>query len=533
MAQQRRGYGDGKRNPLEAAPTLIDVDAATYGTVADMPASGRIVARAVPILELRPDRSQPRRTLPSVLRGMWSGRSADMPQILSTWVDMAWAALGTSELPRNIKQIIESGGDGDLPASAEALVTDLFALVGLAGSIHRNGLINPIHATRGGMIESGERRWLAYHLLQMFGVGDYSTIPTVQKGNIDPWLQAAENGSRSPLDAIGMARQLALLVMAMYEGDEGIAFDDYDALVLPGAIDRGYYAQVANGSMFSIKRGMLQKILQVTGLKSKSQVSQYRALLAIPDDLWLKADAQHWTEFEIREYVASLKAAEKEPIGLRGVNLSPESDYEEIAPERGAPTAPTVPNVGLYGGSHVQPEPESDDGQLRYDEDEDWGNPDDADDVDYVARFHRDALFIYASDPDDDDDDDYVAPRAPSPARKVPSPEGKESSKPKTLSTKAILDDVKWGAAIRLLAYVKGTASRNDPLAAHMQELMTVSDNDISYWVNLPESGAEWWEDVVGARNEAIVAHLNAHLKQLEAYLDYLVQVGNDLHRPK
>lgn len=507
MAQQRRGYGDGKRNPLEVAPTLTEADAATYGTVADMPSSGRIVARAVPILELRPDRSQPRRTLPSVLRGMWSGRSADMPQILSTWVDMAWAALGTSELPRNIKQIIESGGDGDLPASAEALVTDLFALVGLAGSIHRNGLINPIHATRGGMIESGERRWLAYHLLQMFGVGDYSTIPTVQKGNIDPWLQAAENGSRSPLDAIGMARQLALLVMAMYEGDEGIAFDDYDALVLPGAIDRGYYAQVANGSMFSIKRGMLQKILQVTGLKSKSQVSQYRALLAIPDDLWLKADAQHWTEFEIREYVASLKAAEKEPIGLRGVNLSPESDDEKIAPERGAPTVPTAPNVGLYGGSQGQPE--SDDGQLRYDDDEVWG------------------------DPDDDDDDDYVAPRAPSPARKVPSPEGKESSKPKTLSTKAILDDVKWGAAIRLLAYVKGTASRNDPLAAHMQELMTVSDNDISYWVNLPESGAEWWEDVVGARNEAIVAHLNAHLKHLEAYLDYLVQVGNDLYRPK
>ena len=504
MAQQRRGYGDGKRNPLEAAPTLIDVDAATYGTVADMPASGRIVARAVPILELRPDRSQPRRTLPSVLRGMWSGRSADMPQILSTWVDMAWAALGTSELPRNIKQIIESGGDGDLPASAEALVTDLFALVGLAGSIHRNGLINPIHATRGGMIESGERRWLAYHLLQMFGVGDYSTIPTVQKGNIDPWLQAAENGSRSPLDAIGMARQLALLVMAMYEGDEGIAFDDYDALVLPGAIDRGYYAQVANGSMFSIKRGMLQKILQVTGLKSKSQVSQYRALLAIPDDLWLKADAQHWTEFEIREYVASLKAAEKEPIGLRGVNLSPESDDEEIAPERGAPTVPTAPNVGLYGGSQVQPEP--DDGQLRYDEDEDWGNP---------------------------DDDDYVAPRAPSPARKVASQEGKEPTKPKTLSTKAILDDPQWGAAIRLLAYVKGTAPRHDPLSANMQELMTISPSDIGYLVNLSGGSAQWWENVVSARNEAIVAHLNAHLKHLEAYLDYLVQVGNDLYRPK
>ena len=509
---------------------VLAATVANYGITLP-PASGRIVASPVAILALRPDRSQPRRTLPSVLRGMWSGRSADMPQILSTWVDMAWAALGTSELPRNIKQIIESGGDGDLPASAEALVTDLFALVGLAGSIHRNGLINPIHATRGGMIESGERRWLAYHLLQMFGVGDYSTIPTVQKGNIDPWLQAAENGSRSPLDAIGMARQLALLVMAMYEGDEGIAFDDYDALVLPGAVDRGYYAQVANGSMFSIKRGMLQKILQVTGLKSKSQVSQYRALLAIPDDLWLKADAQHWTEFEIREYVASLKAAEKEPIGLRGVNLSPESDYEEIAPERGAPTVPTAPNVGLYGGSHVQPE--SDDGQLRYDEDEDWGNPDAADDVDYVARFHRDALFIYASDPDDDDDGDYVAPRPPSPARKVPSPEGKVPTKPKTLSTKAILEDAQWGAAIRLLAYVKGTAPRHDPLSANMQELMTISPSDIGYLVNLSGGSAQWWENVVGARNEAIVAHLNAHLKHLEAYLDYLVQVGNDLYRPK
>jgi len=233
----------------------------------------------------------------------------------------------------------------------------------------------------------------------------------------------------------------------------------------------------------------------------------------------------------VREYKFSLKSGGEKFDTSTPVDVSPESDDEEIAPGRGAPTVPTAPNVGLYGGSQVQPEP--DDGQLRYDEEEDWGDADDADDVDYVARFHRDALFIYASEPDDDDDDDYVAPRPPSPARKVPSPEGKESSKPKTLSTKAILDDVKWGAAIRLLAYVKGTASRNDPLAAHMQELMTVSDNDISYWVNLPESGAEWWEDVVGARNEAIVAHLNAHLKHLEAYLDYLVQVGNDLYRPK
>jgi len=507
MAQQRRGYGDGKRNPLEVAPTLTEADAATYGTVADMPSSGRIVARAVPILELRPDRSQPRKMLPVELRGMWSGRSADAPGILTTWIDMVWSALGTSELPRDIKRMIESGGDSDLPASEEILIKHFFELVGLAGSIYREGLNDAIHATRGGIIESGERRWWAHHLLQLYRVGDYATIAVVQKGNIDPWMQAAENGARTPLNAISMARQLALLIMNMYEGDEGIAFDAYDALVLPGLADRGYYAQVANGNLYRVKRGLGARILQVTGLKSMAQVSHYRALLDIPDDLWLKADAQNWSEGEVREYKFSLKSGGEKFDTSTPVDVSPESGDEKIAPGRGAPTVPTAPNVGLYGGSQGQPEP--DDGQLRYDADEDWGNP------------------------DDDDDDDYVAPRAPSPARKVASQEGKEPTKPKTLSTKAILDDPQWGAAIRLLAYVKGTAPRHDPLSANMQELMTISPSDIGYLVNLSGGSAQWWENVVSARNEAIVAHLNAHLKHLEAYLDYLVQVGNDLYRPK
>jgi hypothetical protein len=54
-------------------------------------------------------------------------------------------------------------------------------------------------------------------------------------------------------------------------------------------------------------------VLQVTGLKSKAQISHYRALLNIPDALWDKADEQSWTEFAIREYMASMKPESPTP----------------------------------------------------------------------------------------------------------------------------------------------------------------------------------------------------------------------------
>jgi hypothetical protein len=60
-------------------------------------------------------------------------------------------------------------------------------------------------------------------------------------------------------------------------------------------------------------------------LKSIRQISQYRALLSIPNDLWKIADAQNWTEFGIRSHIESIEQQNIEQIV--SLPTSPETAY--------------------------------------------------------------------------------------------------------------------------------------------------------------------------------------------------------------
>jgi hypothetical protein len=91
-------------------------------------------------------------------------------------------------------------GDGD----TEALVVNnnpalqaLIELAALAASIRRDGLTNPITVINLGnkryQLETGERRWLAYHLLyQMLPDAKWRHIPARVMSELDVWRQAAE-----------------------------------------------------------------------------------------------------------------------------------------------------------------------------------------------------------------------------------------------------------------------------------------------------------------------------------------------------
>lgn len=289
---------------------------AIFGTRGAPPAietdTGRVTAKPVLINLITPDLRQPRRVIPAVVRAQWDGDPIEMPTLLSNWHLLVEERLG---ITIDLSKVLRGEGDGidDIKTDDPALAS-YFEVIHLAASIYRDGLVNPIRVVkrRGGyLLESGERRWVAYQMLHLHVSGDFASIPAIERLRLDVWAQAAENGARSPLNAIGMARQLALLIMAMYEHDDGVSFDSYGKLVLPGECDRKYYAQVANGNIFRIKKGMGERVLSVTGLKSLKQLSQYRALLDIPDALWLKADEQNWSENAIREYVSASKPSEE------------------------------------------------------------------------------------------------------------------------------------------------------------------------------------------------------------------------------
>lgn len=258
----------------------------------------RIVAKPIKIFELRADRKQPRRTVPPSVRGDWDGRADAVPGLLTKWRSSA-----EKELSReiNVAHIFKGyEQEIDVDPKTQPVADKFLSLVNLASGIRREGLLNPIQINRignGGEIVAGERRWLAHHLLAMFSdePKKWESIPAVDV-EPDVWKQAQENGNRSPLNAIEMARQLALLIMDMYEGDDGVQFDSYDALVSPGGSDRPFYAQVADGMSYRIKRGFSDKIVEATGLKSRKQINHYRNLLNLDNETWVIADEENWTE---------------------------------------------------------------------------------------------------------------------------------------------------------------------------------------------------------------------------------------------
>ena len=333
-----RNYDNDKANPFANgdSPSITDVDQSIYGEV-DVPSSGRVVAKPLPLAEIWPDLRQPRRAIPLAVRGQWDGDPRDVQAVLSMWHKQAEQYTGETI---NATHWVMSNGDGrDVDPDANPVLAEYVELLQLAASILQNGLANPISVVkRGGayVVETGERRLLAHHLLSMYAdANKYSRVPAIIKDKADTWRQAAENGARRPLNAIGMARQLALLIMDMYDKDNGVDFGTYEDVVLPGEVDRKYYAQVANGNSYQIKRGMGQRILDVTGLKNRQTLSLYRKLLAmydlpshIADRVWLKADLESWTENKVRTHAETIFALSDYGLPEHAI---PIDDAEEAA----------------------------------------------------------------------------------------------------------------------------------------------------------------------------------------------------------
>lgn len=336
MAQGRRRRGrEGtllnlQRSSAQETADAIYRDPALPPDIASLDAQ-RKTARPVDIGSIWPDRSQPRRAVPMRARRHWDGDPRHVARLFEGWLEELrrdGVALDLGELLRQRhwpEELDDSPDDGDESHAwlegAGPLAAALPGLLRLAVSIRQTGLTNPIsvaRAERAFLLETGERRWLAFHLLQMhFPDENWSHIPAHVVERVDVWRQAGENSARRDLNAIGRARQLAILLMDLLR-ERGHSFRDFDEVLAAGGSERDYYAQVADGQEFRIPRGEGERLLNAMGLGSPTQLRQYRALLRLDDARWQEADERNLGEGEIRRL--------KPPSGSRPARRQREAD---------------------------------------------------------------------------------------------------------------------------------------------------------------------------------------------------------------
>lgn len=337
--------------------SLQEVADEIYGASAPGITTARIVASAVDIHSIWADRAQPRRAVPASLRLHWNGDPADVPDLLGKWYAVATELAGV-EL--DIVAMLKGEGEGIASDNTHSLFADFVDLVRLAQSINRDGLMNPITVVESDnrwVIESGERRWLAYHLLAMYLGEAWGKIPAQKSDGRDyVWRQAAENTARRTLNAISMARQLALLIMAARDGSDYFAFDE---VVGAGDCDRRFYAQVADGNTHRIPRGMGERIQAAMGL-GMEQLSQYRSLLRLTDDeevndaLWVRADIENWPENTLRQIRTLTAVKVREVIQQEDWSLDMlRKMLDTLTPVKVSPAeaAAPAPALGVYEGA--------------------------------------------------------------------------------------------------------------------------------------------------------------------------------------
>jgi len=316
LNQLARVPGQPNGASMTALSDAAELDAKIYGSLGELSA-GKIIAKPLPLAEIRPDARQPRRQIPSALRAAWDGEPGSL---FRQWILAHAAEVGKREdaatgflfdrmngVQTEMDMVYQDEAvRGPTEPSSGVYTKSLLAVVDLASQIRAEGLINPIrvvNAADGYLIESGERRWLAFQLLHWFTDDEgWSKIPAVVAPQFSAWQQARENTARSSLNAIGMARQLALLLMDLYTA-EGVTFLPFDDMVPPGGCDRAYYAQVADGQTWRVPRGQGEALVGALGLKNPQQIRQYRMLLSVSDTLWQVSDDLEWPEARIRQII--------------------------------------------------------------------------------------------------------------------------------------------------------------------------------------------------------------------------------------
>ena len=175
-------------------------------------------------------------------------------------------------------------------------------LANLALTIRDDGQVNPLTVvdiskgvTRQYRIETGESRYWATWLLRDFVPGYESdgTIPCIilPAERASAFRQARENTARSGLSAVALARQAALLLLAVH---------GYD--IPNGAMTLDFYRQALDLDLRS-KREFTVDILAAMGGMSRQPFSRYKLLLRLSVEALELADHHQLDEGLLRPLI--------------------------------------------------------------------------------------------------------------------------------------------------------------------------------------------------------------------------------------
>lgn len=261
--------------------------------VIDIQTKPIIRAKPIDIFNIQPNPMQPRRVVPSRFR---NGPLMDQ---IEAWLDEVETESGRAfPLEALIMGKVEMRAREERQATAQEL--PLLRLADLAASIRQDGLTNPVTVVGSGdsyLIETGERRWVAYHLLNAYSGGDaYRAIPARRVAELNLWRQASENTARDNLNAIARARQIALLLMDMHGWEHFQSIESFDR-------EQDFYAQVADSKRWRVPYGRAEQLCAACGFENASRIRQYRALLRLTREQWIKADELDIAEFELRKWL--------------------------------------------------------------------------------------------------------------------------------------------------------------------------------------------------------------------------------------
>ncbi|GAB4332159.1 MAG: hypothetical protein Kow00117_16810 [Phototrophicales bacterium] len=298
--------------------TMADADQALFGALAKREGMRQTI-RPISIFNIQPDVKQPRRAVPYQVREHWSGRPKDIADLFNAWVMLIdQERQEDGHPPFNLDEVLwseaverQGRSEDDIenaPYQAGPIENSFLKVIHLAISIRRDGLANPITVQRtpkgAYRIETGERRWLAYHVLFGYFNGDagkpnerdkWENIPCIVVEDFNVWRQASENAARADLNAIGRARQFALLLMDLL-AERGVTFQDYETLVHGANSDRAYYAQVVP---YRVPSGKSEMLLNGLGVAHRAAFTRCRALLELPDEVWMIGDVLDLSEDEL------------------------------------------------------------------------------------------------------------------------------------------------------------------------------------------------------------------------------------------
>ena len=318
MSSRRRSGREANIFDSGTVLTPEETASAIFGNIADVDA-GRQVAKPINILDIFPDPLQPRRAIPSPVRTYWDGRPLTTSALFNSWIHLTKEERGDDF---NIEPYLVALDEAPRPERVGPIEASLVEILELAANIRSNGLTNPITVANTGngyRLETGERRWLAYHILYTYFEDEqdkWGRIPARVVDGFSVWRQASENNARANLNAISKARQLAILLMDLYQRQRGEKFHTYEQMVGQGECDRSFYAQVADGNLYSTPKGSGEAVMTAGGFKTSSQLREHRDLLRLPDEVWRVADDLNWTQGRIRQLVRQSEGNDKTLISL-------------------------------------------------------------------------------------------------------------------------------------------------------------------------------------------------------------------------